>query len=115
MKIKYSKPSSDVTIELMSRATIQSDQLAMQENISSHIAYFPLKKCCILCGAKYFTGTKKTYTNRKIKYFFCEWCGHFQTEASLPDDYPYRLMGKGFDFIYPELSGHQFISRRERF
>lgn len=40
MKIKYSKPSSDIAIELMSRATIQSDQLAMKENISSHIAYF---------------------------------------------------------------------------
>jgi 2-polyprenyl-3-methyl-5-hydroxy-6-metoxy-1,4-benzoquinol methylase len=114
MKTKYSKPSNDIAFELVSRASIQFDQLAMQKKVSSHIEGFEKKDYCILCSAQFNVSAKKTYTHRKVRYIFCGRCGHFQTEALLPNDYPYRLMGSGFEFIYPELSTEQFISRRDR-
>lgn len=114
MKTKYSKPSNDIAFELVSRASIRSDQLAMQKKVSRYIEDFEKKEHCILCGDQFSVSAKKTYVHRNVKYFFCGSCGHFQTEALLPDDYPYRLMGSGFEFIYPELSEEQFISRRDR-
>ena len=114
MKKTYSKPSSDIAIESQARIAHQSELLLSQNKITSQISKFPARHFCLLCG----TGCKDDFSNfykhRAVDYFFCRNCGHFQTVALLPEDYPYSLLGSGFESIYPNLETAQFNSRRDR-
>ena len=111
-KSDYSKPSADVAIEAQGWMECDRALLARQREISQHLLNGLQRKNCLLCGNTLEVSHR--YVHRGVDYLQCIHCGHLQTRIQPPAGYPHDQSGSGFEAIYPQLDGKEYLSRRDR-
>ena len=107
MSIKYSKPSSDIDIE-MNQFT-ESDNKLIQEQLSVKKKQAPIKirSNCIICD--YSLTDIDVFEHRGTFYKSCKKCMHIQASEEILEE-----KVSNFEDIYPKLELKEWASRRDR-
>lgn len=109
MKIKYSKPLTDVTPESQKRLSDSRKLFNQQQATAVQLKEMPFRSNCVLCGQN-LAGEK--FLHRQIEFIHCVVCGQVQTAKQPATDYPFAA--HGFNKIYPQLSDQEFTDRQRR-
>lgn len=108
----YSKPSSDIDIEVYGWDQREKSLLESQRILSNYLHDGPLREACLLCDKP--LDRSQAYRHRSVELRICANCGHLQTTRKLPSGYPQHLSSDGFEKIYPQLDNDSYLSRRDR-
>ena len=108
----FSKPLGDLASEEASRLENEPALIERQKKATQRLLCSPPRESCILC-AEELRGQQ--FLHREIPFLSCAVCGHIQTKALPPSDYPYESDGQGpFARIYPPLNKADFEDRKNR-
>ena len=107
MLINYSKPSDDIKKEGNRRKSYDSELFKLQQNESKRLLSFRDRQRCILCGHRL---SGENFMHREIPFVLCGTCGHVQTRALPPDDYP-KI---SFSSVYPASDSEAYNDRKRR-
>jgi hypothetical protein len=107
MRTKYSKPSADIQVESAIRFQKDKELFEHQISISKILLNCGEREICVLCNHPL---KGELFTHRNIPFVLCANCGHIQTRALPPDDYP----GVEFKTIYPKLNVGEYKDRKTR-
>lgn len=112
MKIDYSKSLNDIGPEMFDRFQQLADKLKFQQVAIKFLNQQPPRSNCLLCH-EMLIGEKFNY--RDLVFVICANCGHIQSLALPPSDYPFCLGADyGFSKVYPELASDNFANRKQR-
>ena len=114
MKSEFSKSTNDVRSESLRHLKDNDKLLEQQQRISSVLNQCPDRLNCIVCGK--LLADLFCFRHRAVDYISCPNCGHIQSKAQPPIDYPVHNKEDGVSFsqIYPRLDRAAYNSRKER-
>jgi len=107
MQIDYSKSFEDIRAEEKARADNEEGLYNLQVEESRRLLDCESRKSCVLCN-KGLVGER--FMHREVGFVICGTCGHIQTAAVPPSNYPRA----GFERIYPKLSAEAYEDRKKR-
>jgi 2-polyprenyl-3-methyl-5-hydroxy-6-metoxy-1,4-benzoquinol methylase len=112
MKVDYSKPSSDISVETTDWQQKDKKTLQSQKTLAKVLIDQEKRRVCLLCGES--IEKAYDYSHRDVDYKVCSNCNHLQSAYCLPKGYPHEFLGRGFETIYPKLDNAAYESRRDR-
>lgn len=102
---KFSKPSSDITLEMDDWALKDDETLLKTSEDLKKLKFVANREKCLLCGAS--LENLNSFQHRSVEYKCCRNCNHIQSVQILGDE-------ADFDQIYPPLDKIDWENRRDR-